>query len=342
MAVFFAVSPACSANFNLYIGGTHSHTSISDGSLLPKDAYNVARHQGKTDFWFITEHYQSLGFVATDPEVAEQTKEWDYELAAGKEFTEEGEFLALVGWEWSDSETGHMNVLFDESEPPAMLLTGMYETFISNWLRKKPQSLTGFNHPLWSEVDAGLDNFHDFEFNPKIARQVVYMEISSIEEVHYFYRALDKGWWIAPLSAQDNHSPDWGIRNEFVCVYAEKLDKASLREAFEARRFYATTDRNIQLNFTGNGKPMGSRLDGENLNLQISFAHANGVVPKLVRIVSNNATVVTQWEPKENSFHLNFETNIPKNASQWFVAYIENDDGSFALSAPIIVKNSET
>lgn len=40
----------------VYFGILHSHTSYSDGSGTPSDAFNYARNTGKLDFMAITEH----------------------------------------------------------------------------------------------------------------------------------------------------------------------------------------------------------------------------------------------------------------------------------------------
>ncbi|MFH1537987.1 MAG: CehA/McbA family metallohydrolase, partial [bacterium] len=306
LALFSAVGFA--GEYNLYFGGTHSHTSFSDGKKMPEDAWDTARGGG-CDFWYVTDHYHSLSDVESHPEGSQGVKEWDYEMEVAGKKTEDGKFLALLGWEWSDGDFGHMNVLFDPAEPPPMLMTGVYDRFISYWLRKHRDSLTGFNHPLWSE-GKGMNNFRDFEFVPKIAQQVVYMEISFLDEVHYFYRALDRGWRIAPLAAQDNHDPDWCLRGELVGVYAEELTGESLKEAFIARRFYATTDRGLILSFRGNGEEMGSLVAADSVELEIGVSHREQKTPKLVRLVTNGAEVLKEWEPEPGEFNASYRVDV--------------------------------
>jgi len=136
-ALALCAPSAWAAEYNLYTGGTHSHTSFSDGSLLPADAYDTARFKGHCDFWYVTDHYQGLSTVETDPAVSEFVKEWDYTKRVAAEKTVAGEFLALAGWEWSDGAFGHANVLFDNTEPPGIIMTGYYDTFVSNWLRRR-------------------------------------------------------------------------------------------------------------------------------------------------------------------------------------------------------------
>src|SRR5262245_38755338 len=55
---------------NVYFGNLHSHTSYSDGSGIPEDAYTHARDVAKVDFLAITEHNHSqAGQIADDPQL---------------------------------------------------------------------------------------------------------------------------------------------------------------------------------------------------------------------------------------------------------------------------------
>src|SRR5262245_14254422 len=53
-----ARSGACDppVEVNVYFGNLHSHTSYSDGSGTPEDAYRHARFEAHLDFLAITEH----------------------------------------------------------------------------------------------------------------------------------------------------------------------------------------------------------------------------------------------------------------------------------------------
>ena len=341
ITILLSVLPAASAaaEYNLYFGGAHSHTSFSDGVMTSEIAYDTARGQGGCDFWFVTDHYQALGPVEDLPG-APAMKEWDYQLVAKEKKMEEGKFLSLLGWEWSDGTFGHMNVLFDATEPPPVLMTGYFDRFVAHWLKKHPDAVTGFNHPDWS-AGRGLNNFRDFEFIPRIAKQVVYMEVSFLEEPPFFYRALDKGWWIAPLAAQDNHGPDWCLRPELTAVYATALTEDALREAFLARRFYATLERDLVISFKGNGEMMGSRVTGKKADLEIAVTHEKGKVPKLVRLVSNGGEVLKEWKPEGSEFRAAWEADVAEGSTRWFVVYteMESSEPKFSISAPIWVKN---
>lgn len=318
--------------YELYFGGTHSHTSFSDGKALPENAYDTARYQGAADFWFVTDHYHSLGRMENAPDRGE----WDHTVATARARTEPGKFVALVGWEWADDTAGHMNVLFDAETPPPMLMTSFFDRFVSYWLKNHRDTVTGFNHPYWSS-EHRLNNFKGFEFIPQIASQTVYMEVSEPGDVPYYWLALDHGWWVAPVAAQDNHAPDWGVRPEFAAVYADELTAPALLEAFRARRVYSTTHRPMRLWFEGNGNPMGARFKADSVTLDVKVACGDGIPPAFVRIVSNGGQTVREWKPESAEFAASVTVPIEYDGRYWFAAWAQTADGKFSISAPVIV-----
>ncbi|MFA6447889.1 MAG: hypothetical protein WCX65_00335 [bacterium] len=325
------------AAYNLYIGGLHSHTSFSDGTGIADQAWDTARNQGKTDFWAVTEHYQQFQAGGVLPNGDTNVNKWKYEQEVSRAKTEDGKFVALLGWEWSDGIKAHMNVLFDPATPPPFLMTGTFDRFLSVWLKKHPKSLTGLNHPFWS-ADKGMSNWDNFKYIPELASQAVYIEVVQPEDIPFYYIALDRGWRVAPAAAQDNHSPNWGLQPEFVAAYANELTADGLREAFIARRFYATTDRSLVLQFTGNGKPMGSQITADYVNFEITVSRP-GDPPAFVRLMSNGGSIVKNWVPKSGEFREKFKLPVLSEKVQWYVAYASMPDGRYSISAPIWVKN---
>ena len=65
---WFCNNPAVAQNQLVYFGNLHSHTSYSDGSGTPDDAYRHARNTAGLDFLAVTEHNHrwSEGFAAAD------------------------------------------------------------------------------------------------------------------------------------------------------------------------------------------------------------------------------------------------------------------------------------
>lgn len=336
-AVLIFASGARAGEYNLYFGGNHSHTSFSDGSLYVEDAFDTARYKGNCDFWFVTDHYQKMnmpGMLADGTQVIK----WKYQNDVAKKKTEDGKFVALVGWEWSDGIQAHMNVLFDPAAPPDFLLTGTFDRFKNVWILKHPKTITGINHPFWS-IEHKMTNLEGFKYIPELDAQTAYIEVVQWEDIPFYYVALDHGWHVAPLAAQDNHSPNWGLQPEFNAVYAKELTYEGLKEAFIARRFYATNDRGMKINFEGNGKPMGSQLKGDLVKLKVTVSREDGLIPAYVRIVSKEGTIVKEWIPTISESKYEVTVPVMPNESRWYVAYVAMPNDKYSISAPIWISS---
>jgi hypothetical protein len=339
-AVVFAVFVSISANaYQLYFGDLHSHTSFSDGTGLPADAFDTARFQAHLDFWTVSDHVEQLGYRTDLIVGAPKEIEWDIIKKTALEKTEDGKFVALAGFEWATDPTqGHVNI-FNTGEHTDFAngypLKRMYV-----WLSKHPSALMGFNHP-----NEGSDEklvFNHFAYVPQIASQTIYVATNLALDFPFYYMALDNGWWVAPAAQQDNHSPDWGMHpsGNLTGVYADKLTYASLIDAFRNRRFYATNDRKIKLMLEGNGLPMGSRISADSANLEISVDYEGGTAISSVKLVSNSGNIVKQWNPGGSKFKESVSMPADTEETHWFVVLVEAPNNRFAMSAPIILKKT--
>jgi PHP domain-containing protein len=119
-------SASAQALDKVFLGSLHSHTSYSDGSGKPREAYKAAREAG-LDFFAITEHnHRQCEEGATGSRKDGILIGKDHELYSGsdadslirsaQDLTEDGRFVALYGQEYSSISKGnHVNV-FDVGE----------------------------------------------------------------------------------------------------------------------------------------------------------------------------------------------------------------------------------
>ena len=122
---------------NVFFGNLHSHTSYSDGSGTPTDAYLHARDVAGLDFLAITEHNHknAPSDIATDHNLYNGSQDSSLISAAGR-FNESGRFVALYGQEFSSIGSGnHANVLdvrdvIDEADVP----NGQWDKLLGSWL----------------------------------------------------------------------------------------------------------------------------------------------------------------------------------------------------------------
>ncbi len=99
----------------LFWGDIHIHSALCDGTVNPRHAYERARDEEGLDFASLTTH-DSLGKFEPTGRTREEI-ELHRQLV--EEFTKEGEFVALLGYEWSHPAWGHRNIYYapDEKDP---------------------------------------------------------------------------------------------------------------------------------------------------------------------------------------------------------------------------------
>ncbi len=338
-------------NYETYFGFLHAHSHFSldatqSGSL--DEAYTMARDEGGLDFFGVTDHAEFLIIWPWE-------RKWKRTLAAADAFDEPGRFVAFAGFEWSNPLLGHMSVLNTQD------FTHTLKTFrvkaMYDWIAARPEAFVQFNHP--GDYDfLGLE-FRHFKPYPRVAAQVVGIETwnTNYGLDEYFYKgswnsdtsfldvANQKGWRIGALGAQDNHRRDWGILNDFrTGVLATALTREAVIEAFRARRFYATEDSDLVLDFRCDGFPMGATVAGASREFTVSAEDRGGDIFSHVRlhrngievdsaVVSGDAFTVTLSEPDPNR----------SGDDYYYVIVTQTDDNDNngrndeALSSPIWV-----
>lgn len=145
------------------------------------------------------------------------------------------------------------------------------------WLKAVPATpgigggadgIFGFNHPGREPA-----RFSEFAFDPALVDRCVSLELFNRDEDYLFERVddgrdsplvacLDAGWRPGILGVSDYHGTDWGFPEGRgrAGMWVDRLDRGALREAMEARRFYATNLKGLRLDATANGARMGATL----------------------------------------------------------------------------------
>ncbi|NLI56615.1 hypothetical protein GX420_06525, partial [bacterium] len=169
---------------NHYFGDPHSHTSYSDGALTPYDAFTYARDTANIDFLAITDHSNSLS-----------STEWNDTKTQASNFTQDGVFVGLCGFEYTHTSDGHINVY--ESTNFVSRNDANYDTIpeFYAWLKAQPDNVFAqFNHPFT------LDDFLGFAYDSDVDKKIILQEVGNgsppyayarLEEAYIY--ALDKG-----------------------------------------------------------------------------------------------------------------------------------------------------
>jgi len=322
--------------FDPYWGVLHAHTSYSDGTLTPADAFAYGRDQGGLDILVITDHLEQLYLpIPVD-------NKWERCRQQADEAYAPGSFVADCGFEYGSGfqgffqSTGHNNVFFSGYLFPAIQLDfhRFYESLVAC-----PTCIGQFNHP----GDPTNINWNGFEYHADVDQKMNLFEFNSADAWDLYFQALDAGWHVSPMNNQDNHDADWGTRNgDRSGLYLSELTREALKEAMEQRRSFMSTDRNAAIRATAWGRCwMGSILSGE-LPPEISI-----VVEAFDLDPGDRVAAIELYGPGQTSLGSagcpGLETcravfRVDSSTAAYVVARAVEEDGDLLTAAPIWIE----
>ncbi|MDH3364446.1 MAG: CehA/McbA family metallohydrolase [Thermoplasmata archaeon] len=323
--------------YNLYFGDLHAHTSYSDGTGTPWEAYEAAI-DAEADFMAITDHIAIwnayYAWTATE-------EEWNDLLAAADYYTSK-KFVAMAGYEaWLLADLGEINVFNTRELPPGPLLNRLDRLpEFYDWLAQQPGAIGQYNHPLYVSDDFLNYSYHTEDRDTGMNIIEVYND--EFYEGSYTM-ALDAGWHIMPSSNSDTHSANWISGSEVRTVLlAPSLSPENLYEAMRANRGYATQDKNLQVHYTLNGAVMGSVLSPTStyeVTVQLSDPDGAADAIKLVEIVSDGGAVVAS--KSVDSTTVEWTTTLTSDSAHYFyvrvttASNVTGEEGVTAWTAPV-------
>ena len=293
--------------YNLYFGDLHSHTSYSDGTGTPDEAFAMAQSAG-ADFLAVTDHQHELN-----------DREWVDILRSAGEHTS-STFVAMAGYEYYLRGINELNIYGTPNMPPNpglpppsyyegdRMTGGSFFPWIYDWIAAEPGAIGQWNHPLSYGCPVAWDYFQ-FDFWTEERDSAMGM----LECYNWGYRdssyikALDEGWHMMPTATEDDHYGDWisplGIR---TVLLAPSLTSDNLYEAMREGRGYATLDENLEIRFTLNGEVMGSSLSSPgatSYTASIVINDPDGLCDAitLVEIISDRNETAWSYEPTSSS-----------------------------------------
>ncbi len=321
--------------YQIYFGNLHSHTAFSDGIGVPEQAYDYARYTAGLDFLAITEH---SNLYDHDLDWSRSRKWQDIQRMAEQK-TEDGSFLALFGAEttWYN-QFGHMNTynldcFINTYETEYNEIPNYYET-----LKKYPNSIHQWNHP-WSCGNRHHDDFSPYD--PELDEVMHMIELNSIEfkelgGLHYYVKALDLGWHVAPVGSQDNHNGEWGTQNTLrTGVLVEQLTRDHFYDALRHQRAYYTSALHLKVWFQVNGAVMGSRITAAStVDIAFKALYGQNTDRRIVKaeIYGEHGRVL--HEVTADSNEVDYKVSLPGDQRYYFVKLYQ-DDGEFAVTAPV-------
>lgn len=328
-----------------YHGDLHNHTSYSDGSGTPDQAFSQARTAG-LDFLAISDHSYSI----SDPQ-------WLDTLAQAEAHTEAGAFVAIRGFEYTQGAEGHINVYntvrhavrsdttatctycdYTPNLEAGVTVNGFYPWLANPDLEAVDDAgiIMMFNHPGWM-------NFNDWTYHPEVEHLAQLEEVGNGTGTSYFFsfdewlRSLDYGWKVGATNNSDTHRPNWGEATPHrTGIVAPELTKRAIFDAMHARRTFATEDSNYEIFFKANGYWMGAELPntGE-IAFEISFNDPDGETTTLLELYTNHGVVREYFQPNQAAGEWNFTLEALEPGVHYFFIKATQEDGDRIVTSPV-------
>lgn len=290
LLLVFGLRLESDTTYTHFFGNLHAHTSFSDGSGSPAEAYQHARQF--LDFIALTEHNHADAergakeradgvLIANDHDLYRRLQE------AADAANEDGEFVAFWGQEFSTISKGnHANIL--QARAVFEFDNGDYRSLFDDLATEVVQ----FNHP-WDNTESpnyGLAQFKSYsKMRAAVQKNARLIEVingpgtknetglhAKVSGERFYKQYLTRGFRLAPSANQDNHYLTWGdLTDARTVVLATELSRRSLLDAMRARRVYATTDRNLTITFTVNNAVMGREIQSDDRDLRIKYEIAD-------------------------------------------------------------------
>jgi hypothetical protein len=251
----------------------HGHSQISDGTGTPADYFLYARDVAGLDVVSLTDHdHWGMNFLDSKPEMWEEIRQ------NVDRFNNPGNFVTLLGYEWTSWLHGHRHVIYFKNEGEVLsMLDSRFETPAQLWSALKNKSaLTFAHHSAGGPVSTNWAYRPDPEIEP--VTEIVSVHGSSEAEDspgriydpvpgNFVRDVLDAGMQFGFIGSSDSHDGHPGqaqlaspAGTGLAAIFSEELDRGSIRKALLARSVYATNGPRIWLEVELDGHPMGSSI----------------------------------------------------------------------------------
>ena len=357
------------AQFQLYFGQLHSHTTYSDGSGSLESALEYIENlpeSANVDFVAFTDHSNYFDASGNaNPEgalydmslaTADSQAMWSEYVGAMRDFNaRQSNVIAVPGFEmtWSGG-PGHINtfntpgivsrnntILNNKTSDAGMKA---YYALLSQ--AEGADSISQFNHP-----GSTFGTFTDFAYwDALIDTRIQLVEVGNGEgqigaggyypSYEYYTMALDKGWHVAPTNNQDNHKGKWGNANDARdVILTDDFSEEGIYAAIRAMRMYATEDKNLEISYTVNGQMLGSTISDvpEALALDVTVydPDASDSISK-VEVIVNSGKVAYTWSDPADLADGALSVTLSPDYSYYYIRVTEGD-GDLAVTAPVWV-----
>ena len=295
----------------VYWGDTHGHSGFAEGIGTPDRFMTWARDDARLDYVMHSEH-----------DIWLDDYEWNVLADNVRRFTEEGEFIAYLGYEWTvnNRQGGHHNVLFRTPDDRMPIRAQFFPTLSALY-----QGLRTHHEPRDVVVIPHAHQNGEYRLNDPLLEPLIEI-MSNHGTFEWFGRMyLSHGHEVGFTAASDNHLSQPGYSAPLPgglaqtgglgALIAQERTTDALFDAMKDLSAYATNGDRIVLDFRLNGAQMGTRAP---------FAEARRIEGRVVgtapidtvTVVRNDAVI---WErdvatlgddaAADGTYQLTFETS---------------------------------
>jgi len=356
--------PSASAEYQVYWGDVHGHTSHSDGKGSLDDYFTHARDVAQLDFVIVSDH----DFGNGKPTWRMPKETWTLTQDKAGEYTVSGKFVAIAGYEWTshpeywtDVEEGtaserlfpgtprfynHKNVYFPNRTDDifsAKDTATMSPNLLAEAVRKHG-GLIHNNHP--SSKPDGRDQW---DYEPAQYSVITNTEMYGAT-IHYQGKTyqtnmeqavrdfLDRGGKTGFVRGTDTHEGKPAAR---TAVLAKVLRRDDIFDALRHRRNYAVSNARIVLSFQINGHDMGEEIaTAENPKIDVEIQGTDAV--EEVMIVRDGAALHSLSPGTRQVEFTHVDESFQEHSYYYLrVTQVDTDEhgnASRAWSSPIWVK----
>lgn len=336
-----ARDPAMARGLKSFFGDIQQHSAHSDGVGSAEEVYLRARDIYGDDFVALTDHEAFLG-KRTGP------GEWRYLQDVADRFNDPARFATLIAYEWTGRAypgPGHKCVYLPKRDLPILSRDVLPEGRALVEAIREIGGIASPHHIGWTGCD---EDGHD-----PIGQPV--WEICSChgcyehadhplgqrgEHHHQLVDAmLARGHRFGFTASSDSHGLLYHhgearkrdpYRTGLTAILAPELSREAIFEALKARSCYATSGAKIRLDFTGDGRPMGSEFEAKGAAVRF-IGRAVGEGPlRAIELIGPGARVLAEGEVSGDQGALDVSISAP-------YAYLRviQDDGEMAWASPI-------
>ncbi len=329
-------TPVAAGSYQVYYGHVHNHSRLSDGKGSPEKAYSYAQHVAGLDFFGLSDHAERLS-----------AGEWERIRRVAQAHYQPGVFVTFWGFEWSHYSQGHVTVLQTDDYTSARITDTNTFAELVNWISDR-NAIAIFNHPGRQDKTGAEFGHFSMALSPRFVAIELFNKTNGFDTYYYndgyrrndggkgFYdEALTAGWRVGAAGSDDNHRATWGQRTDYrLAVLAPEKTRSAITDAFIARRFFSTLDKNLSLSFEICGNQMGAVITKGSCECVIRAADGD-IVTFLHIMLIKNGSGLRIWHPYASAPVIS--TPLRLQPGEYYYVKITQSDGDEAISSPIWV-----